>query len=130
MKLKRKITLLLLLVITPLGFLSKLYNGTYANWVNNSFGGILYEIFWCLVIFFFLYNSKILKIVFSVFLITSLLEFLQLWHPPFLQLIRSNFIGRTIIGTSFVPSDFVYYLIGSCLGWFILTWISNLQVSN
>ncbi len=130
MKLKRKITLLLLLVITPLGFLSKLYNGTYANWLNNSFGGILYEIFWCLVIFFFLYNSKILKIVFGVFLITSSLEFLQLWHPPFLQLIRSNFIGRTIIGTSFVPSDFVYYLIGSCLGWFILTWISNLQVSN
>ena len=116
----RIVALISILIITSLGFASKFYAGPGAKWFNNSLGGFLYEIFWCLVISFILIKVKSWKIALSVFMITCILEVLQLWHPAFLEAIRSTFIGRTIIGTSFVPSDFIYYAIGSITGWILL----------
>ncbi len=116
--------LISLLLITPLGFATKFYTGPARHWVNTSLGGVLYEIFWCLVVFLFLRKTAAWKIALGVFIATSILEVLQLFHPPFLQFIRSFFIGRTLIGTTFVPSDFFYYMIGSLLGW---AWIGALK---
>jgi hypothetical protein len=110
-----------LLVVVPLGFYSKLYSGPAANWVNNSLGGAFYEIFWCLLIF--LYADKPRVIAISVLVLTCCLEFLQLWHPPFLELLRSAFIGRTILGTSFTWSDFPYYFLGCGIGWLWMRWL-------
>ncbi len=116
----RLVTLLSILIITPLGFICKLYTGHGAKWLNHSFGGFLYEIFWCLIISYFLIKTKPWKIALSVFIITCILELLQLWHPFFLETIRSTFIGRTLLGTSFVLSDFIYYIFGSLAGWILL----------
>ncbi len=118
-------TLLLLIIITPLGFYSKFYNGPADLWINNSFGGLLYEMFWCLAIFFLFPKFNITFIPVIVFISTSLLEFLQLWHPPFLQTIRQTFLGRTLIGTSFVWSDFFYYFIGCIIGFVILQFLKK-----
>ena len=52
----------------------------------------------------------------AVFSMTSILEFLQLWHPAFLETIRESFIGRTLIGTTFSWPDFPHYAAGSALG--------------
>lgn len=126
----RVLVLLAIIIVTPLGFASKFYNGYLASWFNNSFGGLLYEIFWCLVIAFVFIklNEKIIAV--GVFIVTSFLEFLQLWHPHFLEVLKSTFLGRTILGNTFVPSDFFYYLIGSLAGWFILNRLKNLQIPN
>ena len=125
----RIVTLISIFIITTLGFASKFYTGTDARWFNNSLGGFLYEIFWCLVISFILLKVKSWKIALSVFIITFVLEFLQLWHPVFLEMIRSTFIGRTILGTTFVLSDFIYYIIGSLAGWILLEKIRKLTNS-
>ncbi len=121
---KVKWTLISMLIIAPLGIYSKFYNGQAARWVNDSLGGVLYVIFWCLFAFLFLSNTKPWKIATVVFAVTCFLEFLQLWHPTFLEFLRSNFIGRTILGTSFTWSDFPYYLVGCAIGWL---WIKSLQ---
>jgi hypothetical protein len=118
-------TLISILIITPIGFLSKFYQGPAASWVNDSLGGVFYEIFWCLVAFLFFPNSKPWKIATTILIVTCLLEFMQLWHPPFLQAIRSNFIGVTILGDSFTMSDFPYYFVGSGIGWVWLRWIKT-----
>lgn len=47
-----------LLIVTPLGFLSKFYTGPARQWVNHYAGDVLYEIFWCLVIFWFIPKKK------------------------------------------------------------------------
>ena len=104
--------LLILILLTPLGFYTKFYAGTLSDWVNNSLGGFLYEVFWCLVILLIIPKTKPYKIALGVFIITCILETLQLWHPPLLQYIRKTFIGRTLIGTSFVWTDFFYYFLG------------------
>ncbi len=122
---KRFITLIIILIVIPIGFYSKFYKGIYANWVNNSLGGIFYEIFWILLIYLFFTRLKTVYIALIVLLATCALEFLQLWHPPFLQILRSNFIGVTILGNSFVWNDFPYYFIGSFLGWMLIRAIDS-----
>ena len=117
MKRQRLIVFLFLLIIIPIGFLTKFYAGPAEVWVNNSLGGLFYEIFWCLVIAFIFVKAKPIKIAIWVFIVTSMLEILQLWHPAFLEVVRNNFIGRTILGNSFNWMDFPYYFAGSLAGY-------------
>lgn len=124
---QRWLTILSLLIVTPLGFLSKLYTGPAQNWFNNYAGDILYEIFWCLFFFLLIPHRKAIRqIPIWVFFVTCMLEFLQLWHPPFLQQIRANFLGRTLLGTTFVWWDFPHYAIGCIIGWLWLQQIWRL----
>ena len=122
---RRVFSLIALLIITPLGFFTKFYSGSAAAWVNNSLGGVFYEIFWCLLIFLFFTKFKPALIATAVFLITCALEFTQLWKPEFLEIMRENFIIRTVIGNSFTWSDFPYYLIGSLAGFAMMEMIKR-----
>lgn len=112
--------LFMILLITPLGFASKFYGGPFEAWVNDSLGGVLYEIFWCFATAFFLPKVRPQKIALWVFITTCFLEVLQLWHPPFLTVIRSHFIGQTLLGTSFSWLDFPHYAAGCVLGWYLV----------
>ncbi len=116
-----------LLFLVPIGFATKFYQGPCASWFNNYAGGMLYEEFWCLIVVFIWPRFSTLKVVLWILGITSFLECLQLYHPPFLQMIRSTFIGRTLIGTSFSWWDFPYYAIGCFTGWL---WIHFFRRSN
>ncbi|MGO9257281.1 MAG: DUF2809 domain-containing protein [Bryobacteraceae bacterium] len=113
-----------LIFIVPIGFYSKFYRGPAADWVNDSLGGFFYDIFWCLMVFLVRPHWKPRWIAAGVLGATCVLEFMQLWHPPFLELIRSHFLGRTIIGTTFDWMDFPYYFIGSGVGWY---WLERLR---
>jgi len=109
----RIITVISLLVIIPAGFYTKFYKGPAGAWIGNSLGGLLYVIFWCLIIFLIIPRARIWKIAGGVLIITCLLECLQLYHPPFLNYLRSFFIGQAVLGNSFNPADFMYYIAGS-----------------
>ncbi len=118
-------TLLSAAVVVPLGFALKLYSGPAHGWVNHSLAGVTYEIFWCLALFLvWPRRSAINRIVIGVLLATAALEMLQLWDHPWLERIRSTLAGRALIGTTFAPSDFVYYVIGTALGWLCLRGIA------
>ncbi|MDP6778276.1 MAG: DUF2809 domain-containing protein, partial [Candidatus Latescibacteria bacterium] len=53
----------------------------------------------------------------NVLAVTCALEVLQLWHPPFLELVRRSFVGATLLGTSFDWVDFPHYVAGCAIGW-------------
>jgi hypothetical protein len=125
MTLRRCRTVISLLIVVPLGFYSKFYAGPAAQWVNDSLSGVWYEIFWCLLVFLFLPEGKAWLIATVVLLATCALEWLQLWHPPFLEYLRSSFIGRTVLGTSFAWSDFPYYVLGCWIGWLWMRWLQS-----
>ncbi len=119
-----------LLILVPIGFASKFYNGPGGWWFNNYAGGMLYEIFWCLIVVFIWPRFSGLKIALWVLGVTSFLECLQLVHPPFLEAIRSTFIGRTMIGTSFAWWDFPYYVVGCFLGWLWIGYIRKTAIAS
>lgn len=106
-----------LALILPIGLLYSHYRYS-ALWLNQEVGGIFYQIFWCLFAFLFIpTRAAVWKIPLWVLVITCLLEFMQLWHPPFLVFVRSFWWGKMLIGNVFTWADFPYYFIGSGLGW-------------
>ncbi|NES87516.1 MAG: DUF2809 domain-containing protein [Moorea sp. SIO2B7] len=107
-----------LILVTPLGILSKNYTGIAQEWVHNYAGDILIEIFLCLLLFIFISRKNAIpKIVLIVFLFSAVIEFTQLIKTPFLNQMRSYFLGRLILGTTFAWEDFPYYILGCILGW-------------
>ncbi len=115
---QRLLTILSLLIVTPLGFLSKSYTGLGQEWIHDYSGDILYEVFWCLFFFLLIPSRKaVTQIPLWVFGVTCALEILQLWKNPFLDAIRATFLGRTLLGTTFVWWDFPHYAVGCLIGW-------------
>ena len=113
------------LIVIPMGFLFKYYNGPAHYWFNDYGAAVFYEIFWCLFAFwFFRSRAAVVQIPMWVFVITCILEFLQLWHPPLLEQIRATLIGKLLLGTTFVWWDFPHYVLGCVLGWL---WLRQLQ---
>jgi len=107
-----------LAIVVPAGLYGKrYYHGPAEHWVHDSVGGVIYEILWCLVVAICRPNWRPERIAAGVLTVTCLLEFLQLWHPPLLEALRANFLGRTILGSYFDWSDFPYYFVGSALGY-------------
>ncbi len=119
-------TILSLLIVLALGILLKFYKGLGDEWLNNSASSIFYELSWCLLVFLFIPSRQgIVQIPVGVFVVTCVFEFLQLWHPPFLEWIRSYLLGRLLIGATFDWWDFLYYGIGCSSGWLWLRQISD-----
>jgi hypothetical protein len=85
----RRRSILSLAIILPIGLLYSHYRYSIL-WLNQEVEGIFYEVCWCLFAFLFIpTRSSITQIPLWVLIITCLLEFMQLWHPPFLNWVRS-----------------------------------------
>src|SRR6266702_7766364 len=123
---RRLIPGLVSIAIVVLGglYAKRYYQGPGAGWVRDSLGGVFYEILWCLVFGLLLPRHRPGRIAVGVLVATCVLEFLQLWHPAFLEWLRGFFVGRTILGSYFDWVDFLYYFVGSGLGW---VWVRELQ---
>jgi hypothetical protein len=118
---------LCLAIVIPLGYwMWRYYRGLGENWVRFYVSGIVYEIVWCLVLFFFWpRRAYIVRIPVVVFIATCILEFLQLWKPAFLQAFRATLVGAALIGTDFVWQQFPYYILGSAISVLILAILAN-----
>lgn len=110
-------TVLVLVLLVPIGFLSKHYSGPAEVWINGSLSGVLYELFWCLLGALLCRRTSALGIAITVLAGTCVLEVLQLFDWAVLRFARSFYLGRVLIGTTFVPSDFIYYGLGCLAGW-------------
>lgn len=95
-----------------------------AGWVHDALGSIAYEIFWILLGVFLVPSASPAKLAICVGLATCAIEFLQLWQPPFLQMLRATVPGRLVLGNTFSWADFPAYLTGSVAGW---QWVKRLR---
>lgn len=115
---------LCLLITVLLGVGSFLLRGTSIDGLANFAGGALYVI---ALIFFILtlapkYSQRQYRTSICAFalLLTCAIEFLQLWHAPFLESIRATLPGRLVLGNTFSWIDFPAYILGTALGcWFM-----------
>ncbi|MCF7920674.1 MAG: DUF2809 domain-containing protein [Candidatus Cloacimonetes bacterium] len=104
-----------LIALIALGIFFKYYNGILQEFINNSLAGLVYVIFWCVFFRMIFLKTQSWKITVSVTITTCLLEFLQLWHPPFLEYLRHFWLGKALLGTTFNRSDFIWYFTGGFL---------------
>jgi hypothetical protein len=112
----RRRLLIGLLLLVPLGVGTKFYVGPGAGWVQAHAGGVLYVVFWTLVVLGGWPALSASTAAVGVFLATSLLEGLQLWRPAPLEAVRSTFVGHAVLGSTFSWWDFPHYVAGALLG--------------
>jgi hypothetical protein len=115
-----------LVVITPLGFAAKLYAGPGARWLGPYGAGALYVVFWTLLAGAARPQARPWRVAGIVVVLTSLLELLQLVSTPGLDAIRSTFLGRTLIGSTFSWWDFPHYALGGVLGALLMSRLARL----
>jgi hypothetical protein len=127
---KRVLILLALLLIIPLGIVSKIYAGIGHEWVQDYSGDVLYEIFWCLLIFWFTPTSKkstkLHQIALWVLVVTCIIEVSQVWFYLVPVTIRTSFIWRMLLGAGFDWWDFPHYALGALIGWKIIEQIAQI----
>lgn len=104
---------MLLLLVIPIGIGTLLYKGPGADWAEGYGGALCFEVFWVLALKASLPGIPVRRLAVTVFLATCLLEFLQLSRHPWLEWIRSFYLGRVFFGAVFDPWDFLYYAVGS-----------------
>jgi hypothetical protein len=112
---RRFVLFLLLAVLAVIGYWLRFYAPIDPEWRDYS-GGAAYVIFWILAYAFIRPTASALPVALTVFLITCCLEFLQLWHPTWLEAIRRTWPGRLVLGTTFQWSDFPPYMVGALIG--------------
>ena len=117
MKRYQQLIFISLIALIPIGLASKVYPGPFHEWVNNSLGGVFYEMFWVLLVVLIKPQLPPGWVAFWIFVVTSILEFAQLWKPPFLEIIRATLVGRFLLGTTFSWWDFPYYILGCEWAW-------------
>jgi hypothetical protein len=88
--------------------------------LRDASGGVTYVLFFTLAIAAVRPKASSSAIASGVLLVTCCLEFLQLWHPAWLEACRRTVPGRLLLGTTFDWTDFPHYFIGAALGWVLL----------
>ena len=109
--------ILAIAAVVPAGLVVKFcVAGTLGKWCNLYGAAVLYEVCWVLLLRLVVPRLAPVTCGTIVFIVTCALEFLQLWRLPALDAVRRTFLGAALLGTSFDPWDFVYYVAGSSLG--------------
>lgn len=112
----KTLKILLLVILVTLGFYTKYYTGPGHEFVHNYLGGIIYVIFWIIFFSTLIPKATPFKVTVWVFLVTSLIEFTQIIHTPFLDHLREYILFRALFGSTFNPFDFIGYFAGAVIG--------------
>ncbi|MFQ5806564.1 MAG: DUF2809 domain-containing protein [Phycisphaerae bacterium] len=108
-------------LVVPAGLFVKFgVSGPLREWAFRYGAAMLYEVFWILLLRLLFRRVAPAATALGVCVATCILETLQLWKPPWLQAIRRTFAGGILLGTTFDAVDFLYYVLGSLLGYLIL----------
>lgn len=104
------------LVTVPLGLGSRRYAPALPHFVAEYAGDALYA---TLVFFLLLFAAPRVGRVWLAALafgLSALVEVSQAWHVAPLDAARATRLGRLVLGTTFVWSDFPCYAVGAALG--------------
>ena len=126
MKIRRhtKIYLLTMVMITALGLPAQTIQDRLPSWYVQYFGDYL----WAMLLFFgfalILQNMSTFKVAIVSLLFTYSIEVSELFHPAWLDYLRSIKLFALILGFTFLWSDIVAYTLGISTGalieWFLL----------
>jgi hypothetical protein len=122
------IKLFLAIILIPIGFLTKVYSGFGSEFATNYLGGVFYVIFLIILSSLVFPKTSPLKISLIVFAFTFFIELTQIIQNDILNSLRSHFLIKTLIGSTFNIYDMVYYTVGAFVGYGILVALKKRQI--
>ena len=106
----------MILAVIALGLASRRFPFLFPAWLGKYPGDAL----WAAMVFL---GYALLKptwptrrLAVAALATSFLVEFSQLYHAPWLDAIRGNFIGHLVLGSEFSRVDLVAYVVGVAIG--------------
>lgn len=112
----RLLLIIWLFLIALFGYWFRFDAPISAGW-RDRIGGAAYVIFFVVALAIATQAISAARIALLVLTLTCALEFLQLWHPLWLERIRRTLLGSALLGTTFEWTDFPPYFAGAVIGW-------------
>ena len=112
----RRSLIVWLFLVALLGYWFR-FDAPISAGLRDGTGGAAYVIFFSVALAIIRPASSAARIALIALTYTCVLEFLQLWHPPWLEQIRRTLPGRALLGTTFSWTDFPPYFAGAVIGW-------------
>jgi len=114
---KNRIIYLLLVAITIVsGLASRQYANNFPQWVQSYLGDTL----WALMVFLlvgYLFHTKSTRwVAIAALAFSYFIEISQLYHAPWIDTLRANWLGGLVLGFGFLWSDLVCYTVGVGFG--------------
>jgi glycopeptide antibiotics resistance protein len=116
--------------IIPFGYCVRFSTQLHAPLLQDIVGSVAYQILLMMVVAFISPRLSLVKNAIGVFIVSSAIEFQQLCQLPFLVAVRATWVGRVILGNTFLWSDFPPYALGCLLGWIILRTLRQKHASR
>lgn len=111
-----RIYLLIMVVITAFGLPARIVQDQLPTWYVLYFGDYL----WAMLLFFvfalILRNMSTFKVAITTLLFTYIIEISQMFHPRWLDYLRSIKIFALVLGYGFLWSDIAAYTLGISTG--------------
>jgi hypothetical protein len=111
-----RIYLLIMAVIIAFGLPARIIHGQLPTWYTLYFGDYL----WAMLLFFLfaltLRTMSTFKVAVITLLFTYLIEISQLFHPGWLEYLRSIKLFALVLGYGFLWSDIAAYTLGIFTG--------------
>ncbi len=111
------------LVTVPLGLGSRCYGAALPRFVAEYAGDALYATLVFFLLLFAAPRAPRARLAAVAFGLSALVELSQAWHVAPLDAARATRLGRLVLGTTFVWSDFPCYAVGAALG-FGVAWLA------
>jgi glycopeptide antibiotics resistance protein len=120
----------LVIILIPIGILTKVYAGIGSEFITNYLGGVIYVVFFIVLTSLVFPKASSRKISLIILCVTCMLEFSQLIHNPTLDQLRKNFVFRALFGSTFNPFDFIWYFVGAITGFFLVLFINKIPAKK
>lgn len=106
--------------IIPLGYWVRFSTVLNAPLLQDIGGSLAYQVLVMMAAAFLWPRVSPGRCAAGVFVFSSAIEFLQLCKAPALLAVQRTWLGRVILGNTFLWSDFPPYAVGCVLGWWVL----------
>lgn len=119
-----------LAVTLAMGVATQFAGGANLEWIARQLGGTFYVLLWIFLALTAFPKWRAPLVCVGALLATMLIECMQLWHPAWLDALRSTRPGRLLLGSSFDCMDFPYYGLGCLLGLVWTRWLTGPRLED
>ena len=111
----RQLFFLVITIVT--GLASRYFSAFLPHWVQLYLGDALWALMVFLLLGLLFYKQSTLWVAIGALAFSFFIEFSQLYHANWIDVLRANRLGGLILGFGFMWSDLVCYTVGVGFGY-------------